>query len=95
MSYRTRRPSWRCANELYYRNLCIGFCGEYFLHQELPGEYLRSVAYYSNGSLTKDMKSKDGYGKRCSKSDTIGCSIDWENSQFFFTLNGIKLGIML
>jgi len=31
------------------------------------------------------------YGKKYGEGDTVGCGIDWGNSQFFFTLNGKQL----
>jgi len=34
------------------------------------------------------------YGKTYSKGDIVGCGIDLENSQFFFTLNGKQIKTM-
>jgi len=45
---------------------------------------------YNSGFLRKDKEWID-YGKTYSKGDIVGCGIDWENSQFFFTLNGKQL----
>jgi len=70
--------------------LCIGFCGECVLHRGLPGSYRRSSAYYSDGDLRKD-NNLVRYGKEYSRGDTVGCGIDWGNSQFYFTLNGKRL----
>jgi hypothetical protein len=80
-----------CIYQPICSNLGIGFCGECILHQDLPGSYGRSSAFYSNGSLGRD-DNWNTYGTTYSKGDIVGCGIDWENSQFFFTLNGKQLG---
>jgi len=73
------------------RNLCIGFCGEYVLHHDLPGSYCRSVGYSSSGDIQRDNVSIGG-GREYSIGDVIGCCIDWKNRLFFFTVNGEQVG---
>jgi hypothetical protein len=84
------------------RSLCIGFCGECVLHQDMPGSYHRSSAYHCDGSLRWDNHWTSPFnsswnisGKKYGKGDIIGCGIDWGNSLFFLTLNGKLLGELL
>jgi hypothetical protein len=85
------QSSLMCTYQLICSDLCIGFCGECVLHQDLPGSYRRSSAYHSNGAFLIDFYP-DGYGQTYRKGDIVGCGIDWVNSLYFFTLNGKQLG---
>jgi hypothetical protein len=74
--------------------VAIGVCGEFAdLCRSLCGQKLHSVGYHStDGSICDfsadldfdDINGNQPYGK----GDIVGCGIDWNTDEFFFTLNG-------
>jgi hypothetical protein len=74
--------------------VAIGVCGEFAdLNLSLCGQKLHSVGYhsidgciydFSGGLDSDDIDGNQPYGK----DDVVGCGIDWDADEFFFTLNG-------
>jgi Ran-binding protein 9/10 len=74
--------------------VAIGVCGEFAdLNRSLCGQKLHSVGYHSidgciyDFSVGLDADEIDG-NQSYGKGDVVGCGIDWNTDEFFFTLNG-------
>jgi hypothetical protein len=52
-----------------------------------------SYGYHSDGKKYTDGTKGENYGPTFSTGDTVGCGINYDKQEIFFTLNGHYLGI--
>lgn len=68
----------------------IGLTGEYTNQvQALPGWNIWSVGYHSdNGGIYEHSSSRRATIKTYGTGQTVGCGIDYEREEYFFTCDG-------
>jgi hypothetical protein len=71
----------------------IGLTGEFTnLVHALPGWNVWSVGYHSdNGGIYEQRSNPIATTKPYSIGQTVGCGIDYESSQYFFTCDGVLI----
>ena len=77
----------------------LGFCGEFCdLTQAQPGWNVWSVGYHGdNGGIYEEKGSQPTYSteRKFGPGDTVGCGIDYDTEEYFFTLGAEVVGTFL
>ena len=76
----------------------LGFCGEFCeLAQAHPGWNAWSVGYHGDDGIVYEESSFRGKktGRTFGPGDTVGCGIDYDRGEYFFTLDQEVVGTSL
>jgi hypothetical protein len=70
----------------------VGLTKEQFILNRKPGWEEDSYGYHSDGKKYTDGTKGENYGPAFTTGDTVGCGINYDKQEIFFTLNGHYLG---
>ena len=71
--------------------MAIGFCGEFSdLTQSRPGWNMWSVGYHGDVGWIFEAYTRSKYriGRKFRPGNTVGCGIDYDRNEYYFTLGG-------